>query len=386
MTVLEPRAPSGPVPALDLMAARAAVGPHQLYARLRATEPVCRITLPGGRTGWLVTRSSDVRQVLSDPALVKPRPTTDPASDGVDAALRRVVARALSGREVTRLARHTHDVVGHVVDALVAAGPPADLVRSYAVRVPMTVICDLLGVPEGDRADLHAWSEVAVAPDEHPLADVESARRRGARKLADLVALRRRQPAGDLTSALLAACPDGTDADIVRTLWGLVMAGHETTAALISTGMLLLLTHPEQFAALRADPALIDNAVEEILRYDGPAELAPPRVATCPVRIGEHTIPRGDVVVAALGSANRDESAHESAARFRITRARPRHVAFGHGARRCIGAMLARVEARAAIGALADRLPGLRLAVPPDEVAWRPTLSLHGLRGLPTTW
>jgi cytochrome P450 len=370
--------------------------------------PMSRIRFPSGHEGWLVTRYDDVRTVFADPRFS--RNLLDPGApcliepgdfstgersilnlDPPDhTRLRRLSAQAFTVRRIAALRPRIQEIADGLADALIAHGPVADLVEEFAFPLPTVVMCELLGVPFAGRERFRQWSRVIVTPMQHAPADVARARRDGAHDMAELVAAKRDRPAGDFLSALVhARDEDGdrlTEAELIDLATQLLLAGHETTVSLISTGVVLLCRHPEQLAALRADPALAAGAVEEIMRFDGPADASLLRVALEDVELGGVLVRRGEAVLAHTGAANRDENVFPGAAEFDIRRKDAPQLGFGHGVHFCLGAALARLEGEIALRTLVDRLPGLDLAVPPETIAWRPPLSVRGPEEVPITW
>jgi len=370
--------------------------------------PMSRIRFPSGHEGWLVTRYDDVRTVFADPrfsrnllhpgapCLIEPGDfsTGEHSILNLDppdhTRLRRLSAQAFTVRRIAALRPRIQEIADGLADALIAHGPVADLVEEFAFPLPTVVMCELLGVPFAGRARFRQWSRVIVTPMQHAPADVERARRDGAHDMAELVAAKRDRPAGDFLSALVhARDEDGdrlTEAELIDLATQLLLAGHETTVSLISTGVVLLCRHPEQLAALRADPALAAGAVEEIMRFDGPADASLLRVALEDVELGGVLVRRGEAVLAHTGAANRDENVFPGAAEFDIRRKDAPQLGFGHGVHFCLGAALARLEGEIALRTLVARLPGLDLAVPSETIAWRPPLSVRGPEEVPITW
>jgi cytochrome P450 len=377
--------------------------PHPLYERLRAEQPVHRAQLPAGGTGWLVTRYDDVRRALTDSRLAKGRlasPTgyitglPDDVRAGLTqhmltadppdhTRLRRLVAAAFTARRIEALRPRVQEITDELLDAM-AGRDRVDLIDEFAFPLPLQVICELLGVPMSDRTSFRAWSNIIVAGsrarDEMPGAMVSMLG-----YLRELVTYKRGRPADDLLSALIAVSDEGdrlTPAELTSTMFLLLVAGHETTVNLIGNGTYLLLTHPEQFARLRADPALLPTAIEEFLRYESPVHLATFRVAVAELEIGGQVIAPGEPVLVSLLSANRDQERFADPARFDIGRPDGSHVAFGHGIHFCLGAPLARLEGQVAVASLVRRFPNLRLADPDEPVEWRAGALMHGLAAL----
>ncbi|MFD7716420.1 cytochrome P450 [Streptomyces sp. NPDC059814] len=379
--------------------------PYPVYAELRARGPVHRIRIPEGTPGWLVVGYEEGRAALADQRLSKQWSSASPAlgvsqvaagtsmlsTDApVHTRLRKLVAREFTQRRMQQLVPRVKRMTDELLDTMLAGpGRATDLVESLAFPLPMSVICELLGVPFLDRRAFRAWSNIAVS-------SIDAAERRTATAemsgfLAGLLDAKRERPGDDLMSALIHTADEEGDRlsaeELMGMAWLLLVAGHETTVNLISNGVLALLTHPEQLTALRADPALIDNAVEETLRYAGPIETPTYRFTTCPLDIGGTVIPGGgELVLIAVADANRDPDRYPDADRFDITRDARGHVAFGHGIHYCLGAPLARIEAAVAIGSLVERCPGLALDADPDTLTWRTGMLIRGPEGLPVRW
>ncbi|MEU0739847.1 cytochrome P450 [Streptomyces sp. NPDC006134] len=377
--------------------------PYPVYARLRAQGPVHRIRMPeGGASAWLVVGYEAGRAALADSRLSKDWDKASPAlplgsvspgphmlrADPPDhTRLRKLVAREFTSRRVEELAPRIQKTTDALLDRMLTAPDGrADLVEALSFPLPISVICELLGVPDLDRASFRAWSNDALGATDPEVRKTAAASM--ARYIAELVEDKRQRPGDDLLSALMHGSGDDGDRlsheELVGMAWLLLVAGHETTVNLISNGVLALLTHPEQLAALRADASLIDNAVEEVLRYEGPVETPTYRFTTEPLTIGDTVVPGGgELVLVALADADRDPARFPSPDRFDISRDSRGHVAFGHGIHYCLGAPLARLEARIAIGTLLDRCPGLSLDIHPAAITWRPGMMIRGPLSLP---
>jgi cytochrome P450 len=376
--------------------------PYAVHARLRAQGPVTPVVLPGGMPAWLITGYAEARAALADPRLRKNMPgwQPDPGSVGgtlglhmLDSdppdheRLRRLVTKAFTARRVEGLRPRITAITGALLDGL-TAGDEVDLLTSFAFPLPITVICELLGVPVADQGDFRTWTATAVA-DTSP---AELARSHAMAMTSYLIALieaKRRDPADDLLSALIAARDDAdrlTEAELVSMVFLLLVAGHETTVNLIASGVLALLLNPAELARLRdfgSDPALTAGAVEELLRYVNPVSNATFRCAAEPVEIGGVRIGRGDAVFVALSGANRDPARFGAPDRLDLGRDTSGQLAFGHGIHYCVGAPLARLEAQIALAGLLERFGGIRLAVPAESLRWRPSSLIHGLESLP---
>jgi len=380
--------------------------PFPFYARLRAEQPVCRVELsivPGIREAWLVTRYDDVVAVLKDARFAKSReysrkkPWLPPFAKPLErnmldldepdhARLRTLVHKAFTPAMVERLGERIQNITDSLLDAAEPKGA-MDLVRDFALLLPLTVIAELLGIPVEDRHKFHRWTKASIRP-----ASAWNILRAVPALWAFLNYLRRQfrelrtSPREGLLSALVQVEEAGdrlNEDELLGMAVLLLLAGHETTVNLIASGTLALLEHPEQMQWLRANPAAIGPAVEELLRFCNPLETATTRFAREEVSIDGAAIPRGAMVMAVLASANRDEKQFDRADELDLTRQNNRHVAFGLGAHFCLGAPLARLEGQIAINTLLRRMPKLQLAVPVKALRWRATPILRGLEALP---
>ncbi|WP_338673768.1 cytochrome P450 [Streptomyces sp. SCSIO 30461] len=384
--------------------------PFPLYRELREQGPVCRAVLGGGVEAWLVTGyedglaalsdprlSSDVRDA-SDPRLLEQLPSTERESmlsnmlrsDPPDhTRLRRLVSKAFTARRVAGLRPRVQDLTDRLIDDIAPTGR-ADLVRDFALPLPVTVISELLGVPVSDRHDFQRWTDDMVlrraeAPDP---AVVDGAWQQMHAYLTKLMETKRARPGDDLLSALIAARDEEQrleEVELIAMSFLLLAAGYITTVNLIGSGIAALLANPDQLALLHQEPELLPGAIEEFLRYDGPVNPGIARFAREDVTIGGVAVPRGATVLIASAIADRDPGRFPAPDRLDITRRDNAHLAFGHGIHYCLGAPLARLEGQIAIGTVLRRLPDLALAVPPGELRWRP----GGLRGpvsLPVTF
>ncbi|MFE2878512.1 cytochrome P450 [Streptomyces roseus] len=375
--------------------------PYSVYAALRAAGLVHRVHVPGSGDVWLVLGRDEVRAALTDPRLRNDiRHSATWESDGGNAIglnmlqtdapqhtrLRALVAREFTAGRVEAMRPRVQRIADGLLDALPPAGA-ADLVAGYALPLPLTVICELLGVPRTDQHHFHSWSTELVAPSS-PAAAGAAAGEMSA-YFAALIAAKAGEPGTDLMSALVLASGEQgglSPEELLGMAFLLLVAGHETTVNLISSAVLALLRHPEQLAALRADPHLVDGAVEEALRYDGPVTAAAFRHAAEPVEIAGVRIPAGDSVMLSLAAASRDPGHFPDPDRFDIRRPAQGHLAFGHGIHHCLGAPLARIEGRTALQTLLRRLPDLALDAAPESLVRRPGAMLRGVAALPVRW
>jgi cytochrome P450 len=295
--------------------------------------------------------------------------------------LRKLVAAAFTPRRVAALSPRIEQTTEELLDRI-ANRDQVDLMDAIAVPLPTQVICELLGVPAADQDDFRSWTRTIIA-------GVATGEAAGASKmlisyLLELIGRKRVEPGEDIISALIAAQDDGdqlTAEELSSTVLLLLIAGHETTVNLIGNGAYLLLTHPQQRDALRADPALLPGAIEEFLRYESPLQTATFRIAVAATRIGGQDIGVGEPVLVSLLSANRDETRFADGARLDVTRRDNPHLAFGHGIHYCLGAPLARIEGQVALGKLIAAYPDMTLTA--DDLEWRMSTLMHGLMVLP---
>jgi cytochrome P450 len=336
--------------------------------------------LPSGHEAWLVSRYDDVRTVLADqrfsryllypgaPCLIEPGDfsTGERSILNLDppdhTRIRRLVSKAFTPRRIEGLRGRIEEITAGLLDQMSAKRPPVDLIEEFAFPLPTAVICELLGVPFADRERFRAWSSVIVTPMQHGMDEVAAAQREGNADMLELIESKRDKPEDDLLSGLIQARDDDdrlTEPELIDLATQMLLAGHETTVSLIGTGIVLLMRHPDQLAALRADPSLLGPAIEEILRYESPADTSLLRVALEDIEIAGVAIRKGEAVMAVTGSGNFDENEFANPASFDITRTHNPHLGFGHGIHFCIGAPLARLEARVAVHGLLGRFQRL---------------------------
>ncbi len=364
----------------------------------RRHGPLSRYTHPGGQSAWLITGYDQVRSVLADPRFSARKDLMNvvdfklpPAPPGefllMDEPEHSRYRKPLIGRFTVRrmrmLTERIEQITASCLDAMEKTGPPADLVTAFAKPIPTIVICEILGVPYEDRASFQEQIDAFMGgevSDEELIAAYTATQE----YLERLVAAKRAHPTDDVLSELTDS--DLTDEELKGISLILLAAGFDTTANMLSLGTFALLRNPEQLAALRADPALTDGAVEELLRYLSVAKTFH-RTALEDVELGGQTIKAGTTVVLSYHTANRDPDRFPDPHTLDLSRPAGGHLAFSHGIHQCLGQQLARVEMRVAFRALLDRFPTLRLAVPAEEVALRPeTADIFGVKSLPVTW
>jgi len=393
-----------PIADVNIASSEFKADPFPFYARLRSEAPVYQTKLPDRRNAWLVTRYDDVLSALKDhrfakdkvnartppwlPSMFKPLIRNMLDVDVPDhTRLRGLVQKVFTVRLIENLRDRVQGLADELLNQAQEKGQ-MDLVRDYAVPIPTTIIAEMLGVPVKDRHKFHHWSSATISATSsrwgmalalpHGIAFL--------RYIRKLVNARRVSPEDDLVTALVRAEEAGdqlSEDELVAMIFLLLVAGHETTVNLIGNGVLALLENPDQMRKLRDNPALVKTAVEELLRYNGPLETATERYARTETTVAGVTIPRGELVLAVLASANRDEQQFKNADRLDLEREPNPHVAFGCGIHYCLGAPLARLEGQIAIGTLLRNVPNLRLAVPSNTLRWRRGLVLRGLESLP---
>ncbi|WP_306335399.1 cytochrome P450 [Streptomyces sp. KL118A] len=380
------------------------------YARLREHGPIHPAEFHLGLKGWVIVGYDLAREALTHPALLKDatpaaaaladagyvlhKPSVGLGAQMLEAdppehtRLRRLAAAAFTPRRTTDLAPRIEQIAHDLIDALPVSGE-TDLVETFNTPLPAQVIAELLGIPHEHHRDFSLWSGQAL--------QVASAEHRTALTslhglLADLVADKRRRPQDDLLSALVALRDhdDGrlSEEELVGTAMMLVVAGHESTVHLLGNAVLALLRRPEQLRLLRERPGLMPGAVEEFLRHDTSVERSTSRYAARDITLGGVPIPRGSMVVVALGSAGHDapQADGDLPDDLDVTRPGARHLAFGHGIHHCLGAPLARLEATIALRTLLSRVPELELAVPPDQLDWIGSGIIRGVLRLPVRY
>jgi cytochrome P450 len=398
---------------LNLAAPEYRRNPYPLYRQLRHEDPVALVKVPFFGSVHFVSRYDDVAAALKDPrlstdmrhyAIVQmagiervPRSikvlqmnmlTTDDPQHG---RLRRLVHLAFTPKRVANMADRIATISHELLDRADRRGGPVDLVADYAMPIPLVIISEMLAVPEEDRMAFHHMAAKFLEGTSSGIMQLMTQygnMRAIMRFFTRLIAARRADLGDDLLSAMIEAEIDGdrlTDDELIGMMFLLYLAGHETTVHLIAGGALGLLEWPDAFAQLQADRGLMDTALEELIRYTDPVELSTPRYAMETLEIGAVTVEKGSRILVGIGSANRDETVFEEPDRVIVTRSPNRHLAFGLGTHYCLGAPLARLEGRIALEALLDRWPDMRLAAPIEQLKWRSSTVVRGLKALPVT-
>jgi vitamin D 1,25-hydroxylase len=377
------------------------------YDELREQEgSLQRVTLYDGRQAWVVTGYETARKLLADPRLSSDRSSVDfPATSERGVGIRdrrqafisldppehgpkrRMTISEFTVRRIKGMRPDVERIVHGFLDEMVASGPPADLVTGLALPVPSMVICHLLGVPYEDHEFFQDASNRLIRGT--GVEDTRQARDDLEGYLGGLVDALRTEPRPGLLGTLVTEQLEKGAIDreeLVSTAILLLVAGHETTASMTTLGVITLLEHPEQFAALREDPSLVPGAVEELLRYLAIADIAGGRIATADIEIDGQCIRAGEGVIVANSIPNRDASVFPDPDVFDVRRDARHHLAFGYGVHQCLGQNLARLELEVVLSALIERLPNLRLTVPVDQLVLRPGTTIQGVDELPVTW
>jgi len=385
--------------------AETALAPPAEWAEFREKCPVAHVRLASGDEAALITRYADVKSVLSDPRWTRPTPAdnaarvADTESGGVfnsematvlpqhgEAHLtwRRTLGKWFTAKRMNALRPGMAAMAEQLIDEMVAKGAPGDLKAGVAFPLPVWVICDMLGVPDSDRDRFAHWSDVMLSMTRYTQAEFDVAQQDFGRYMGGLIAAKRADPGEDILSALLPE--DWSDAKLIATGIGLLIAGHETTANMIAKMVAMLLADRSRWERLLADPALVRTAVEESLRLDANAGVGMMRYFTDEFEVAGTVLPGGTTAMCSMAAANRDEGAFENAAEMDLGRSPNPHLSFGAGAHACLGQPLARTELQVVLEVLLRKLPSLELAVPADELRRVEGLAVGGLRELPVRW
>lgn len=378
------------------------LGLHESYYEALRSPGMLKVQLPYGEPAWLATRYDDARLVLGDKRFSRakamdhdaPRMRPNNVDGGIlsmdppdHTRLRTLVAKAFTVRRVEELRPRARDIATGLVRDMVAAGPPVDLVDTFALSLPVAVICELLGVPVEDRPRFRVWSDNVLSTSRLTADEFMASREELREYMRGLIAVHRANPQDDLMTALIEARDERdrlTEQELVDLCVGILVAGHETTASQIPNFVLTLFDRPEAMAKLRSDPALIPGAVEELLRFVPLGSGASfPRYATEDVQVGGVLVREGEPVIVAVGAANRDGLRFTDPDTLKIDSPPAQHLGFGHGVHHCLGASLARMELQEALRALLLELPDLHLA---GDVVWKTQMLVRGPVTMPVGW
>ncbi|MBI1257080.1 MAG: cytochrome P450 [Chloroflexi bacterium] len=399
---------------LDISSVEYRQDPYSVYRQVREENAISMVTGLGGGKSYFLSRYDDVVSVLKDTRFSNERHKVSESSglklldawwmpnifkamsnsmimvdDPSHARLRNLVHKAFTPRMIQQMGTRVEEISNQLLDDA-AKQKTTDFIRQFALPLPLTVISEMMGVPAADRDKFHKWTAnfIDSASSANPitmLPQLPNAIQMN-RFFRQLMTLRRTDPQDDLITALVRAEEAGdklNEDELVAMLFILLLAGHETTVNLLGNGILALLQHPDQFEKLKANPDLIDTAIEEILRFTNPVQQIAPRYALEDVELHGQRIPKGSSVMCGVASANRDETIFANADQFDIARNPNRHIAFGLGIHYCVGAPLARLEGKIALQVLLKRYPNLQLAIPESQLQWRGGGALRGLKSLP---
>ncbi len=385
----------------------AALEPPAQWAELRSKCPVAHVKLASGDEAALLTRHEDVKAILSDPRFTRPTPQDNAArvADSEEGGIfnsdmatvipqhgeahltwRRSIGKWFTAKRMNALRPGIAAMAEQLIDEMVAKGAPADLKAGLGFPLPVWVICDMLGVPDRDRDRFSHWSDTMLSMTRFTEAEMKAAEQEFGRYMAAHIAAKREQPGDDLLSALITDPEPMPDRTLIATGIGLLIAGHETTANMITKMVAMLLSDRSRWESLLTDPSLVRTAVEESLRLDANAGVGMARYLTEDVEIGGTVLPRGTTAMCSMAAANRDEDAFARASEMDLGRSPNQHLAFGAGAHACLGQPLARTELQVVLEVLLHKLPSLDLAVPVEDLRRVEGLVVGGLVDLPVRW
>lgn len=373
--------------------------PYPVYEKLRQSDPILNLQFPDGRFGWLISNYEQAVEALKDGQFSKDVAkamgqeqtsvfsTNMLFSDPPDhKRLRGLVQKGFTPQRIADMRGHIQEIADNLLDA-VSSRDTINLIDDYAFKLPIIVISEILGVPTEDQDKFRVWSNSIIGASNQELNEqVVQHMNEFIAYLKDWFAKVREQPGDDLISQLVIAENQGdrlSEQELYGVVTLMIIAGHETTVNLIGNGVLALLEHPEQRKLLQEQPELIHGAIEEMLRYNGPVEFSTSRWAAEDMDFHGVHMKKGDLVVIALNSANRDASQFENPDIFDITREKSQHLAFGKGIHLCLGAPLARLEGEIAINTLLRRYPHFELQRDIDELEWRPGMIVRGVKEIP---
>ncbi|MDH2363889.1 cytochrome P450 family protein [Priestia megaterium] len=389
------------IKSLDLFSQQFHQNPYDYYEKIRPHQPFAKVKmLNDGNNTWMAFTYKAAEAVLKDKRFIKDMRTAFPDEmtdenlppiarsmlfvDPPDHhRLRSLVQSGFTAKRIEKLRGRIEEIASEQAKLMRGKGT-VDFIKAYAFPIPIRVICELLGIPSEDQLDFQRWSNVLV--DINDDSQYDEANMEFVAYLEKLIEQKRVSPEEDLMSYLIQA-EEGGDRLTVSELYGVVMllivAGHETTVNLISNGLLALLTHPEQLELLKADPSLVAQAIEELLRFNGPVEFSTDRWAKESFTFMGQQVEKGDHVIVSLASADHDPAVFAKPGTLDITREKSPHLAFGKGLHYCLGAPLARLEGEIAIRVLLEEYPNLTLAAELSELEWRQSLIIRGLKQLP---
>ncbi|ARX66479.1 MULTISPECIES: cytochrome P450 family protein [Bacillus] len=397
---------------INLASAQFKEDAYEIYKESRKKQPILFVNQVEIGKEWLITRYEDALPLLKDNRLKKDWTNvfsqdiknmylsvdnsdhltthmlnSDPPNHS---RLRSLVQKAFTPKMIAQLDKRIERIADDLISDIERKGT-LNLVDDYSFPLPIIVISEMLGIPKEDQAKFRIWSHAVIATPETPeeIKETEKQLSEFITYLQYLVDIKRKEPKEDLVSALILAESEGhklSARELYSMIMLLIVAGHETTVNLITNTVLALLENPNQLQLLKDNPKLIDSAIEEGLRYYSPVEVTTARWAAEPFQIHDRTIEKGDMVVIALASANRDETVFENPEVFDITRENNRHIAFGHGSHFCLGAPLARLEAKIAITTLFNRMPELQIKGNREEIKWQGNYLMRSLEELPLTF
>ncbi|MEC2530970.1 cytochrome P450 [Bacillus cereus] len=397
---------------INLASAQFKEDAYEIYKESRKKQPILFVNQVEIGKEWLITRYEDALPLLKDNRLKKDWTNvfsqdiknmylsvdnsdhltthmlnSDPPNHS---RLRSLVQKAFTPKMIAQIDKRIEKIADDLISDIERKGT-LNLVDDYSFPLPIIVISEMLGIPKEDQAKFRIWSHAVIASPETPeeIKETEKQLSEFITYLQYLVDIKRKEPKEDLVSALILAESEGhklSARELYSMIMLLIVAGHETTVNLITNTVLALLENPNQLQLLKDNPKLIDSAIEEGLRYYSPVEVTTARWAAEPFQIHDRTIEKGDMVVIALASANRDETVFENPEVFDITRENNRHIAFGHGSHFCLGAPLARLEAKIAITTLFNRMPELQIKGNREEIKWQGNYLMRSLEELPLTF
>ncbi|MGC9934793.1 cytochrome P450 family protein [Priestia aryabhattai] len=389
------------IKSLDLFSQQFHQNPYDYYKKIRPHQPFAKVKmLNEGHTTWMAFTYKAAEAVLKDNRFIKDMRTVFPDEmtdenlppiaqsmlfvDPPDHhRLRSLVQSGFTPKRIEKLRGRIEEIAREQAK-LMSNKETVDFINAYAFPIPIRVICELLGVPSEDQLDFQRWSTALV--DINDDSEYDKVNMEFMAYLGKLTEQKRVSPGEDLMSYLIQAEEEGerlTVSELYGVVMLLIVAGHETTVNLIANGLLALLTHPEQLALLKADPSLVAQAIEELLRFNGPVEFSTDRWAKESFMFMGQQVAKGDHVIVSLASANHDPAAFENPNTLDITKEKSPHLAFGKGIHYCLGAPLARIEGEIAIQVLLEEYPSLTLAAELSELEWRQSFIIRGLKQLP---